>query len=101
MAEIIGMVCSLLLFRKSMVEGWMYVLKNRRLPPREDEGAFSFAAAVREELLQQNHLQNREMVAPRQVVPDVESVNGELKSPTSGTPYIAKESRSSSANSLA
>lgn len=48
MAGIIGMVCSLLLFRKSMVQGWMFVVREGRLPPREDEGAFRFVGRKEE-----------------------------------------------------
>jgi hypothetical protein len=92
MAGVIGMACSLLLFRKSMLEGWAYVIRHRRLPPKVDDNAFVFEKA--------RNAPAASAPVPEPVVAPVGEQYGGLQSPI-GTMHTAKERRASSDSSLA
>ncbi|CZT20356.1 uncharacterized protein RCC_06215 [Ramularia collo-cygni] len=115
MAGVIGMACSLLLVRKSMLEGWAFILRHGKLPPREDDGAFIIARSDTHQLRGGTNSSNPdkspvvERFADRHTADesglhspglDGPGMNSPgLQSPI-GTVYTAKERRTSSDTSM-
>lgn len=95
MAGCIGMACSLLLVRKSMLQGWMFILRHRRLPPREDDGAFIIArprSAAARRNAEKNSMAVSSATPHRSEEHEMRSPGEGMQSPI-GTMYTAKEGR--------
>lgn len=93
MSGLLGMLCSLLLFRKSMLEGWAYIFRHGKLPPREDDGAFIIARSETQQLNGTASAEKSPVVEQFAKTPYSADEHG-LQSPV-GTVYTARERRAS------